>query len=76
MRPIRTPRGCSRAIASAPECQQLVIDVGGLRSEHPQTKEKAGRKPLKDIKTLKDDAEGVEKAGEEIKMRYSKLFKV
>jgi iron(III) transport system substrate-binding protein len=23
-----------------PECQQLIIDVGGLRSVHPQTKEK------------------------------------
>src|SRR3954463_5633333 len=58
------------------ECQQLVIDVGGLRSEHPQTKEKPGRRPLKDIKTLKDDPEGVEKHGEEIRMRYTKLFKV
>ena len=34
-----------------PECQQLIIDVGGLRSVHPQAKEKAGRKPLKEIKT-------------------------
>ena len=58
------------------ECQQLVIDVGGLRSVHPQAKEKAGRRPLKGIKTLKDDAEGVEKHGEEIRMRYTKLFKV
>jgi len=58
------------------ECQQLVIDVGGLRSVHPQTKEKPGHRPLKDIKTLKDDAEGVEKHGEEIRMRYTKLFKV
>ena len=75
-RRIRTPRGCSRAIASAPECQQLIIDVGGLRSVHPQTKEKPGRKPFKDIKTLKEDAAGVEKHGEEIKTRYTKLFKV
>ena len=58
------------------ECQQLVIDVGGLRSVHPQTKEKPGHKPLKDIKVLKDDAEGVEKSGEEIRSRYTKLFKV
>ena len=58
------------------ECQQLVIDVGGLRSVHPQTKEKPGHRPLKDIKTLKDDPEGVEKHGEEIRMRYTKLFKV
>ena len=33
-----------------PECQQLIIDVGGLRSMHPQTKEKAGRTPFKEIK--------------------------
>ena len=59
----------------SPECQQLVIDVGGLRSEHPLTKEKPGRKPLKDIKTLKEDPAGVEKSGEEIKLRYTKLFK-
>jgi iron(III) transport system substrate-binding protein len=58
------------------ECQQLVIDVGGLRSVHPQAKEKPGHRPLKDIKTLKDDPEGVEKHGEEIRMRYTKLFKV
>src|ERR1700759_1485364 len=29
------------------EAQQLIIDVGGLRSVHPDTKDKAGRKPLK-----------------------------
>ncbi len=44
-----------------PECQQLVIDVGALRSVHPNVKEHAGRKPFKDIKVMKDDAAGVEK---------------
>ena len=58
------------------EAQQLIIDVGGLRSMHPQTKEKAGRKPFKEIKTLKDDPAGVEKQGEAIKERYTKLFGV
>ena len=58
------------------ECQQLIIDVGGLRSVHPQTKEKSGRKPFKEIKTMKEDAAAVEKHGAEIKERYSKLFKV
>jgi iron(III) transport system substrate-binding protein len=58
------------------ECQQLISDVGGQRSFHPQVKEKAGRKPFKEIKTMKEDAAGVEKMGEEIKARYSKLFKV
>lgn len=60
----------------SPDCQQLIVNVGGQRSLHPQVKEKAGRKPLKDIKTLKEDAAGVEKSAEEIKAHYSKLFKV
>ena len=58
------------------EAQQLIIDVGGLRSVHSQTSEKAGRKPLKDIKTMKDDAAAVEKEGEAIKARYTKIFRV
>lgn len=58
------------------ECQQLIIDFGGLRSVHPQAKEKAGRKPLKDIKLMKEDPAGVEKQSEEIKKRYTQLFKV
>src|SRR6202048_1179561 len=58
------------------DAQQLIIDVGGLRSVHPQTQEKAGRKPLKDIKTMKDDAAAVEKEGDAIKSRYSKIFRV
>jgi iron(III) transport system substrate-binding protein len=58
------------------DAQQLIIDVGGLRSVHPQTHEKAGRKPLKDIKTMKDDAAAVESQGEAIKAHYTKLFHV
>ncbi len=59
-----------------PEVQQLIIDVGGLRSVHPQAKEKPGRKPLSQIKLMKDDAAAVEKMSDEIKVRYSKIFKV
>jgi iron(III) transport system substrate-binding protein len=58
------------------ECQQLVHDVGGLRSIHPQVKEKPGRKPFREIKVMKEDAAAVEQAGEEIKARYSRIFKV
>ena len=58
------------------DAQQLIIDVGGLRSAHPQTQEKPGRKPFKDIKTMKDDAVAVEKEGDAIKARYSKIFHV
>jgi iron(III) transport system substrate-binding protein len=58
------------------DAQQLIIDTGGLRSVHPQTQEKPGRKPFKDIKTMKDDAAAVEKQGDAIKTRYSKIFHV
>ena len=58
------------------EAQQLIIDVGGLRSVHPQTDEKPGRTPFKDIKTMKDDAAAVEQQGDAIKAHYTKLFHV
>jgi iron(III) transport system substrate-binding protein len=59
-----------------PECQQLIIDHGGLRSVHPQAKDKAGRTPLAKIKLMKDDAAAVEKTAESVKKRYSQLFGV
>jgi iron(III) transport system substrate-binding protein len=58
------------------ECQQICIDAGGLRSAHALTKEKAGRTPMKAIKLMKDDAAAVEKESENIKKRYTQLFKV
>jgi iron(III) transport system substrate-binding protein len=60
----------------SPEAQQLIIDGGGFRSMHLQTRDKAGRKPTKDIKTMQDDASAVEMQGEEIRARYSRIFKV
>jgi iron(III) transport system substrate-binding protein len=58
------------------EAQQLMIEVAGLRSMHPHTREKAERKPLKNIKTMKDDAAAVEREGEEIRAHYGRIFKV
>jgi len=58
------------------ECQQLISDFGGLRTMHPLVKEKAGRKPFREIRTMKEDPAGVERMSEEIKTRYSKLFGV
>ena len=55
------------------ECQQLSIDHGGLRSVHALTKEKPGRKPMSQIKLMKDDAAAVEKMGTQIKARYSQI---
>ena len=60
----------------SPECQQLIIDHGGLHSAHAQVKEKPGRIPFKDIKAMKDDPAGVEKTADEIKRKYTQLFKV
>jgi iron(III) transport system substrate-binding protein len=59
-----------------PEGQAIVIEAGGLRSLHAQVKEKPGRKPLADIKLMKEDAEGAESQSEEIKARYQKIFHV
>src|SRR5215471_18097230 len=58
------------------ECQQLLIDVGGLRSVHPLAKEKPGRKPFSEIKKMKDDPAGVERDADAIKAHYSALFHV
>jgi iron(III) transport system substrate-binding protein len=58
------------------ECQQFNVEVGGLRSAHKLVKDKAGRKPMSEIKLMKDDAEAVEKQSTELKAQYTKLFKV
>ena len=58
------------------ECQQLSIEVGGMRSVHALTKEKPGRTPLAEIKVMKDDPVAVEKESEAIKARYTRIFKV
>jgi iron(III) transport system substrate-binding protein len=58
------------------EAQQLLVDFAAQHSPHALVKEKPGRKKLSEIKLFKDDPAGVEKASEEIKTRYSKLFGV
>jgi iron(III) transport system substrate-binding protein len=56
------------------EAQQLLIDVGGLRSLSDQVKEKPGRIPLSQIKLMKEDAAAVADQVEKIKERYTKYF--
>jgi iron(III) transport system substrate-binding protein len=58
------------------EGQQLLIDFAAQHSAHPQVKEKAGRKPLSEIKVMKDDPAAVEAQAEDIKARYTKYFGV
>ena len=54
--------------------QQLMSDAGGLRSFHPDVKEKAGRTPLAAIKLLKADPLAQERANEEVKQKYAGYF--
>ena len=56
------------------EAQQLMSDVGGLRSFHPEVKEKAGRKPLADIKVIYTDPVKLEAEIETIKKTYEQAF--
>lgn len=58
------------------EAQELMIELGGLRSVHPLVKEKPGRKPLKEIKMMKDDPAAVERDSAKIKARYTQYFRV
>lgn len=58
------------------EGQQLIVDVACQYSAHGQIVDKKGVRPLKDIKLMKEDAEGVEKTADEIKKRYAAIFKV
>ena len=69
-------RGCSSASASLPNASNWWSDIGGMHSFHPEMKEKPGRKPLSDIKVMKEDAAAVEKNAEEIKAHYTKIFRV
>jgi iron(III) transport system substrate-binding protein len=58
------------------EGQQLLVDFAAQHSAHPEVKEKPGRKPLAEIKVMKDDPAAVEAQAEEIKARYSRYFGV
>lgn len=56
------------------EAQQMLVDVGSLRSFHAKVKDKTGVKPLKEIKLMKEDAKAVVDQVEKIKERYSRYF--
>lgn len=56
------------------KAQQLVVDMGGARSLHPDVKEPANRAPLSKIKLLPDDPAAMLPLVGEIKKRYTELF--
>jgi iron(III) transport system substrate-binding protein len=58
------------------EAQQIIVDFAAQHSVHELVQPKAGRKRLADIKVFKDDPAGVERDAEEIKTRYTQIFKV
>ncbi len=58
------------------EAQQILVDWARQYSPHQQTVEKPGVRPLKDVKLMKEDPEGVERDAQAIKDRYAKIFKV
>jgi iron(III) transport system substrate-binding protein len=57
-----------------PKIQQLLVDVGGQRSGHPDVKEPADRTPLSQIKTLPDDPAGMMPQVADIKKKYTAIF--
>jgi iron(III) transport system substrate-binding protein len=58
------------------EGQQIIVNTARQYSAHGQTVEKPGVRPLKDIKLMAEDPEGVEKTADEVKKRYAQIFKV
>jgi iron(III) transport system substrate-binding protein len=58
------------------EGQQILIDFARQYSPHAQAVEKPGVRKLADIKLMKEDPEGVEKSADEVKRRYTGIFKV
>jgi iron(III) transport system substrate-binding protein len=58
------------------EAQQFLVDWARQYSAHKQTVEKPSVRPLRDIKLMKEDPEGVHKTADDIKKRYAQIFKV
>jgi iron(III) transport system substrate-binding protein len=56
------------------KAQQLVVDMGGARSLHPDVKEPANRTPLSKIRMLPDDPAAMLPLVSEIKKHYTELF--
>jgi iron(III) transport system substrate-binding protein len=58
------------------ETQQRLVDFSAQHSVHALVKEKPGRKPLSEIKLMRDDPAAVEAESEQIKARYIQYFRV
>jgi len=58
------------------EGQQMIVSDARQYSAHQQVVEKPGVRPLKDIKLMKEDPEGILAHADEVKKHYSQIFKV
>ena len=58
------------------EAQQLNIDVGALRSAHPQAVDRPDMKKFSDIKLMREEASVVADQADALKAQYVKYFKV
>jgi len=58
------------------EGQQRLVDISGQYVPHAQAKPKVGRPRLTDIKAMADDPAAVLTKADEIKARYTAIFKV
>lgn len=58
------------------EGQQVIVDVGSLRSAHSQVKERPDRPKLAEIRLMREDPAAVADQAEELKRRYVSIFKV
>jgi len=83
--------GCAAIVTKAPhpnaaklfvsflfsrEAQQMLADIGGMRSFHPEVKDKPGRTPLSQIKLMKSDPEAQDRETDTIKKKYAEFFGV
>jgi iron(III) transport system substrate-binding protein len=57
-------------------CQQLMSDLGGTRSFHPDVKLPPGRMPLSKIKVLRSDPVELAASGDAVKQKYTEIFGV
>ena len=58
------------------EGQQVLVDISGQYVPHKLAKPKPGRGPLENIKIMKDDPAAILVQADEIKAKYTAIFKV
>jgi iron(III) transport system substrate-binding protein len=58
------------------EAQQFLVDWARQYSPHAQTVEKPGIRRLADVKLMREDPEAIEQGADEVKRRYTQIFKV